>query len=315
MPHNPNHDSTPLLGDQTGQANTLDAFLFKDGLADLVHALMEEGDWSIPAEVEEKQFVDDVFMQMRTDVRTWVRHASRYFLDNSEYFLSNKEALEILDEELAKREVEVVATAADTAGNEAEEVSEQVGVDGVPPRVDDLTVPDVPLRRGAPFTVSFDCDEPPPAELAVQVGGRDMQAAAEAEPRRCVFTHTTDGEDQEGTNVVTVAAEDAAGNRSRLEGDVVFDFTAPVLEVTVEPEDRHARVGETVRVTVTSDEPLARGALTLAHEGLALAPVDEGTATSRTWTYTVQNGDLEREVSGAGLKPVLKAALTPAFVA
>ena len=104
-----------------------------------------------------------------------------------------------------------------------------------------------------------------------------MQVAEAAEPGRCVFTHTTDGEDQDGTNVVTVAAEDAAGNRTRREGDVVFDFVAPVLEVTVEPEGRHARVGETVRVTVTSDEPLPRGALSLAHEGL-LAPVDEGTA-------------------------------------
>lgn len=107
MPHNPNHDGTPLLGDQTGQASTLDAFLFKDGLADLVQALMEEGDWTIPGEIEEKQFVDAVFLQMRADVRTWVRHAARYFLDNSEYFLSNREALEILDEELGKREVEV----------------------------------------------------------------------------------------------------------------------------------------------------------------------------------------------------------------
>jgi hypothetical protein len=107
MPQNPNHDSTPLLGDQGGQASTLDAFLFKDGLADLVQALMEEGDWSIPSEVDEKQFVETVFLQMRGDVRTWVRHAARYFLDNSEYFLSNREALEILDEELGKREVEV----------------------------------------------------------------------------------------------------------------------------------------------------------------------------------------------------------------
>ncbi|MDA1191947.1 MAG: hypothetical protein O3A46_09735 [Candidatus Poribacteria bacterium] len=88
--------------DATQSAN-LDAFLFKDNLWDLIQALMDEGDWQLPEGVDEKQFVENVFHEMRDGKSTWVKRAAKYFLDNSEYFLSNQEALEIFDEELETR--------------------------------------------------------------------------------------------------------------------------------------------------------------------------------------------------------------------
>jgi len=86
---------------------TLDAFLFKDNLWELIQALMEEGDWRLPENMTEAQFVDTVFGHMREGVRAWVRRAAQYFLDNSEYFLSNREALDIFDEELQERGLRV----------------------------------------------------------------------------------------------------------------------------------------------------------------------------------------------------------------
>ncbi|GIX06565.1 MAG: hypothetical protein KatS3mg115_0968 [Candidatus Poribacteria bacterium] len=86
---------------------SLDAYLFKDNLLDLILVLMEDGDWTIPPEVEEEEFAELVFQRMRAEVSSWVRQAARYFLDNSEYFLSTQEALEIFDEELRARNVQV----------------------------------------------------------------------------------------------------------------------------------------------------------------------------------------------------------------
>jgi hypothetical protein len=105
-----NHDSdrnAPTLLTEQGQMSTLDAFLFKDNLWELIQALMEEGEWTLPPEIPEAQFVDYVFEQMRGSVRGWVQSSAHYFLDNSEYFLSSKEALSIFDEETKRRNLEV----------------------------------------------------------------------------------------------------------------------------------------------------------------------------------------------------------------
>lgn len=104
-----NHKHAPdasALTSEEPQGN-LDAFLFKDNLSELIHALMEESNWQIPTAVEEQQFIDTVLDQMRGSVREWVRSAASYFLDNSEYFLSNQDALAIFDNEIKKRSVTV----------------------------------------------------------------------------------------------------------------------------------------------------------------------------------------------------------------
>ena len=100
MNHDPERNARSLPSEQT-QAGTLDAFLFKDNLWELIQALLEEGEFSIPSGLDERQFVDQVF------VRDWVRSAAHYFLDNSEYFLSSKDALAIFDSEMQTRGVEV----------------------------------------------------------------------------------------------------------------------------------------------------------------------------------------------------------------
>ena len=107
MNHKSEQNVSPTLPAEQAPGSTLDAFLFKDNLWELIQALMEEGDWVLPADMDERLFVDTVFEQMRGSVRDWVRRAAHYFLENSEYFLSNQEALSIFDEEMAQRGVKV----------------------------------------------------------------------------------------------------------------------------------------------------------------------------------------------------------------
>ena len=98
-------DASTLPSDEP--QTTLDAFLFKDNLGELIQALMEESNWQLPTSEDEQQFVDTVLDQMRGNVGDWVSRAASYFLDNSEYFLSNQDALAIFDAELEKRAVTV----------------------------------------------------------------------------------------------------------------------------------------------------------------------------------------------------------------
>lgn len=106
MNHDPERTAPSLPSEQT-QTGTLDAFLFKDNLWELIQALLEEGEFTIPSGMDERQFVDQVFEYMRGNVREWVRSAAHYFLDNSEYFLSSKDALAIFDAEMKSRGIEV----------------------------------------------------------------------------------------------------------------------------------------------------------------------------------------------------------------
>jgi hypothetical protein len=104
MNHNP--ETALSFSAEGGQSVTLDAFLFKDNLWELIQALMEERNWALPTDVPERQFLDAVFEHMRGGVEDWVRGAARYFLENSEYFLSSKEALAIFDEEMRQRDIQ-----------------------------------------------------------------------------------------------------------------------------------------------------------------------------------------------------------------
>jgi len=105
MNHKREFDASALPSDEP--QSTLDAFLFKDNLGELIQALMEESNWQLPTSEDEQQFVDTVLDQMRGNVGDWVGRAAGYFLDNSEYFLSNQDALAIFDAELEKRAVTV----------------------------------------------------------------------------------------------------------------------------------------------------------------------------------------------------------------
>ncbi len=105
MNHKHTPDASAVPSDDPQGA--LDAFLFKDNLSELIHALMEESNWQIPAAIEEQLFIDTVLDQMRGNVSEWVRTAASYFLDNSEYFLSNQDALAIFELELKKRSATV----------------------------------------------------------------------------------------------------------------------------------------------------------------------------------------------------------------
>ena len=183
-------------------------------------------------------------------------------------------------------------TARDLAGNEAT-VHEQVRVDGAPPEVGEVAVPSQPVRSGDPFTVSFGCPDDPPPAFVVEVAGRPMAARESAEEGfDYSFTYTPSGQvDQEGVQEVTVVATDAAENTTERSAALVFDFTAPTLALALAPDDRPAHAGEEVRVTVTSDEPLAT--LELAElDGDPRLTEQEAlrTPTSATWTYTVEDG-------------------------
>ncbi|MBM3213558.1 hypothetical protein FJZ36_01360 [Candidatus Poribacteria bacterium] len=107
MNRNPDRSQAPTTSSEQNQPGTLDAFLFKDNLWDLIQALIEEGEWSLPEDLDDRQFLDDVFEHMRAGVREWVRGSAGYFLENSEYFLSSREALSIFDEESRARELDV----------------------------------------------------------------------------------------------------------------------------------------------------------------------------------------------------------------
>ena len=200
------------------------------------------------------------------------------------------------------RSFQIQATGRDRAGNEAVAIPGTARADGVAPQLGELRVSPERVRAGVPFTVSFDVDDPD-AVLRVLVAGREMEAQDPPEEGfDRSFRYTPREGDAEGEQPVTVQVTDLAGNSAQASAAVVFDFRAPVLRLTVEPAGRPARAEEELRVTVSSDEPVAPEALELAHGGLALEAdevgADDGgrTITSRTWTYPVPDHEPYTEV-------------------
>ncbi|MBI5290462.1 MAG: hypothetical protein HY872_01130, partial [Chloroflexi bacterium] len=195
---------------------------------------------------------------------------------------------------------------ADKAGNAAVDLpGEQISVDATAPAVTVTLVDGGPHRSptGAEadvtahvhLTVSEALD-PAAGQVKAVIGDRwsVVCPGGLAKTFDCTFTVPRDlqpGDALERTKAVIVEATDAAGNATTSNaGTMTFDFTVPVLTISVNPSTRAARLGEAVSVSVTSNEALDAAGAVLDKGGMALGdPSVSG--TSYTWTYAVKDTD------------------------
>ncbi len=116
---------------------------------------------------------------------------------------------------------------------------------------------------------------------------------------------TLDGLEAEGERPVTAEGTDAAGNRyeSSAPDPLVLDFSPPRARCQLSPEQ--ARVGDLVRLVVTTNEPLAGGRPTVGVAGDALAfeaPEPDPEATRFVFEHEVRAGEPDLEVYAVHLE-------------
>lgn len=156
----------------------------------------------------------------------------------------------------------------DAAGREAQA---QVGfaIDTTPPRLT-LSGVEEGERRNTPAVLGFTVEEEHPSSVEATLDGVPMASG--------------DTVSAEGAHVWTVAATDAAGNRSEVQRHFVVDVTAPTLEVLSPTPGSVTQAGSVeVVVTAADDGPVAgvwlgSAELTLGTDGKyrSLVVLEEG---------------------------------------
>ncbi|KFE70050.1 polymorphic toxin-type HINT domain-containing protein [Hyalangium minutum] len=156
----------------------------------------------------------------------------------------------------------------DAAGREAQA---QVGfaIDTTPPRLT-LTGVEEGERRNTPAVLGFTVEEEHPGSVEATLDGAPMASG--------------DTVSAEGAHVWTVAATDAAGNRSEVQRHFVVDVTAPTLEVLSPAPGSFTQAGSVeVVVAAADDGPVAgvwlgNAELTLGTDGKyrSLVVLEEG---------------------------------------
>jgi hypothetical protein len=107
-------------------------------------------------------------------------------------------------------------------------------------------------------TAVFTTNEDPPQNPSVVLGGKAMAFASKTGtgPYTFTYNYTVATGDGDGAKTATATATDAAGNVTVQDiGGVTYDFAPP--EAALEAAPASARVGTTVRVTLTGTEPIS----------------------------------------------------------
>jgi hypothetical protein len=190
-------------------------------------------------------------------------------------------------------------------------------VDNRPPVLSGLATDATTYSDQAGFetvTVTFDVDtdlDQPGALVDVRLGDAPFVCGAfqQASPSY-TCTYTVDGGETEGLGIVSARGVDAAGNESVLSVPVILDFTAPEVVAGTETVQlisgsslvnaiTRAGLGATVRLTVTTSEPL--GSPPTAQLGGDPMTLVQSAGLLFVFERTVQAGDpegvLELEVS------------------
>ncbi|MBI5527042.1 MAG: hypothetical protein HY897_11965 [Deltaproteobacteria bacterium] len=195
----------------------------------------------------------------------------------------------------ADGEREIAITIEDRAGNVlADAAGGRFLIDSTVPQVTNVSMTSKKYSAVTGFnavTLTFDSSEDVGAGLAVMIGGAPMSCGVwQATSPNCTCTYSVNGTEGEGTKEVSIGALDAAGNIGFGSASVEYDFTGPALVLSVQPNNRPARLGELVTVGVAASEALNPAGISLDSGTLALG-TPTGSGTSYSWTYTVKDAD------------------------
>jgi len=189
----------------------------------------------------------------------------------------------------------IAVSFSDRAGNALEEApGGSFVIDSTTPQVSNVAATSKKYSAQAGYnavTLTFDSSEDVGGGLSVVVGGAATACGAwqAQSPNYTCTLEVTMGEG-EGVKEISIAAVDAAGNTGFGSASVEYDFSGPVLALSVQPSGRPARLGELVTVGVSASEALDSNGIALDSGALNLG-TPAGTGTSYSWTYTVKAGD------------------------
>ncbi|MBI5526160.1 MAG: hypothetical protein HY897_07480 [Deltaproteobacteria bacterium] len=189
----------------------------------------------------------------------------------------------------------ITISLSDRAGNPLDDAAGgSFVVDSTTPQLGELVTSSKKYSARPGFntvTLTFDCSEDVEGGLVATVG----EAFMKCEPWRAASpnytcTYPVTGEEVAGTTEAAVAAIDKAGNIGFRTTSIDLDFSGPGLTLSVQPNNRPARLGEIVTIGVASSEALNPVGVALDSGGLALG-APSGSGTSFTWTYSVKATD------------------------